>query len=409
MILKNEILQLAKNFFLEPTTVEKDYILSWVLFGISNHPKLSVWLFKGGTCLKKCYFETYRFSEDLDFTVPEHAIYDKESIIIALNEVADIVFENTGINLKIKPIEVKDSINKNKKMTFTAKCSYLGPLNIQTSTPPRIKFDITNDEIIVDVDNLRDVFHSYTDRPEIATKVRCYSINEILAEKSRALYERQGRSRDIYDIVNISRNFRAHVDARKARDILVSKFNFKKLPPPSVDLILSQINIEMVKPGWEGQLKHQLQVLPPAESFFLELHDALSWWIDEEYCSKSLEIISKNPEEHSLARRYFALPLIANHRLEKGSTIHINYNQHIELIRYAARNRLCIKLEYNGAIILVEPYALRQIKNKNILLYAYDQRKGNEIQSGIRAYDVKNITKIEVTQQSFTPRYVIEI
>ena len=32
------------------------------------------WVFKGGTCLKKCFFETYRFSEDLDFTLikPEH-------------------------------------------------------------------------------------------------------------------------------------------------------------------------------------------------------------------------------------------------------------------------------------------------------------------------------------------------
>jgi predicted nucleotidyltransferase component of viral defense system len=26
-------------------------------------------IFKGGTCLKKCYFEDYRFSEDLDFTL----------------------------------------------------------------------------------------------------------------------------------------------------------------------------------------------------------------------------------------------------------------------------------------------------------------------------------------------------
>ena len=25
--------------------------------------------FKNGTCLRKCYYETYRFSEDLDFTV----------------------------------------------------------------------------------------------------------------------------------------------------------------------------------------------------------------------------------------------------------------------------------------------------------------------------------------------------
>ena len=31
------------------------------------------WLFKGGTCLKKC-FETYRFSEDLDFTLTDASI-----------------------------------------------------------------------------------------------------------------------------------------------------------------------------------------------------------------------------------------------------------------------------------------------------------------------------------------------
>ena len=32
-------------------------------------PLSKSWVFKGGTCLKKCYIETYRFSEDLDFTV----------------------------------------------------------------------------------------------------------------------------------------------------------------------------------------------------------------------------------------------------------------------------------------------------------------------------------------------------
>ena len=30
-------------------------------------------VFKGGTCLKKCYFEAHRFSEHLDFTVREQA------------------------------------------------------------------------------------------------------------------------------------------------------------------------------------------------------------------------------------------------------------------------------------------------------------------------------------------------
>jgi len=60
----------SREFNLAPNIVEKDYVLGWVLAGISNHEELgSNWVFKGGTCLKKCYFETYRFSEDLDFTI----------------------------------------------------------------------------------------------------------------------------------------------------------------------------------------------------------------------------------------------------------------------------------------------------------------------------------------------------
>jgi len=61
MIPKPEILSASKATNLLPSTVEKDYILSWVLYGISKNAKLSEWIFKGGSCLKKCYFETYRF------------------------------------------------------------------------------------------------------------------------------------------------------------------------------------------------------------------------------------------------------------------------------------------------------------------------------------------------------------
>src|SRR6266576_2822206 len=143
MIDKREILEAASSFSLLPNVVEKDYVLGWILAGINANEELAEgWVFKGGTCLKKCYFETYRFSEDLDFTVPIGAIYSKNEIMNALNEVADIVLEYTGINLKIKPVEIAESINKNNNLTFTAKYTYLGPLNIQSRTPPRIKFDI---------------------------------------------------------------------------------------------------------------------------------------------------------------------------------------------------------------------------------------------------------------------------
>jgi len=63
---REEIRELAREFQLEPNVVEKDYALGWLLAGLSAHPSLAEsWIFKGGTCLKKCFFETYRFSEDL--------------------------------------------------------------------------------------------------------------------------------------------------------------------------------------------------------------------------------------------------------------------------------------------------------------------------------------------------------
>jgi len=70
MIPKQEILQITTDTNLSAQVIEKDYVLGWILAGINRHAALSEsWVFKGGTCLKKCYFDTYRFSEDLDFTL----------------------------------------------------------------------------------------------------------------------------------------------------------------------------------------------------------------------------------------------------------------------------------------------------------------------------------------------------
>jgi Nucleotidyl transferase AbiEii toxin, Type IV TA system len=54
-----EIQAVATDLGLSPEVVEKDYVLGWLLAGIYAQPALSTsWVFKGGTCLKKCYFET---------------------------------------------------------------------------------------------------------------------------------------------------------------------------------------------------------------------------------------------------------------------------------------------------------------------------------------------------------------
>ena len=72
MIDRGEVLTIAGERDLRVDIIEKDYVLGWMLAGIFAHPILGpAWVFKGGTCLKKCFLETYRLSEDLDFTVED--------------------------------------------------------------------------------------------------------------------------------------------------------------------------------------------------------------------------------------------------------------------------------------------------------------------------------------------------
>jgi predicted nucleotidyltransferase component of viral defense system len=74
MISKQVLMEQAKIHNLPANTIEKDYVLSWILAGIAEADKLkNHWVFKGGTCLKKCFFESYRFSEDLDYTITDPA------------------------------------------------------------------------------------------------------------------------------------------------------------------------------------------------------------------------------------------------------------------------------------------------------------------------------------------------
>jgi len=48
MIPKPEILEFAKLYSLLPFTVQKDYVLGWVLKAISENVLFAKWIFKGG-------------------------------------------------------------------------------------------------------------------------------------------------------------------------------------------------------------------------------------------------------------------------------------------------------------------------------------------------------------------------
>ncbi|MCG8322313.1 MAG: nucleotidyl transferase AbiEii/AbiGii toxin family protein [Cytophagales bacterium] len=63
MILKREIEKLAEAKGVAKTTIDKDWVLGHFVDAIFSVQECQDNLiFKGGTCLKKCYFPDYRFS-----------------------------------------------------------------------------------------------------------------------------------------------------------------------------------------------------------------------------------------------------------------------------------------------------------------------------------------------------------
>ncbi len=410
MIPSEEIREIATSEGLLQNVVEKDYVLGWVLMGIAQHPLLSRWVFKGGTSLKKCFFETYRFSEDLDFTVPNEMVYETDAYRNALLECTRLISEETGIEFPEPGIEVIESHDKQGRTTFSGKISYRGPLKQQAKTLPRITIDLTQHEIIVENPEKRYIRHFFSDAPIPPISILCYSVNEILAEKTRALYERQGRARDVYDVVNISRNHREEIDPQRALIVLKRKFEFKALTLPSLEGFISSIDFSTLEENWDQQLKHQLPVLPPAQSYFDELRESALLWMEASPIVERLPRVPLEMGEAAIPR--VAFPQMQHIGITRAASLGrgaFEIYGPLDRVRYAARNRLCAEIMYHDVPRLTEPYSLRIRGTGNLLLYVYENLRGGIPSGTMKAYKVSEIQAARITERAFQPRYVVEL
>jgi len=190
MIKPGEIQQRARAVDVRDQQIEKDYILSWILKGIAQQEDLAKSIvFKGGTVLKKIYFEDYRFSEDLDFTLINKEITN-EQIFEWFKETFEYIKEEANI-----PLEIIDK-NDHEDGGINFYISYIGPLGGQGNNK-RVKVDISRSEQLIFAPVMKDVFINYSDLEEY--QLLCYPLEEVLVEKMRSLMQRM-QVRDFYDI-----------------------------------------------------------------------------------------------------------------------------------------------------------------------------------------------------------------
>lgn len=392
MIDKPEIMEFAREFGLAPHVIEKDYALGWMLAGISAHPDIGPsWVFKGGTCLKKCYFETYRFSEDLDFTLTDPAHLDENFLVTTFTRIAEWIYDRTGIEVPRETIRFELYDNPRGSRSAQGRVGYRGPMG-RGGDAPRIKLDLTNDEVLVLEPAVREVHHPYSDRPAEGMRIRCYSFEEVFAEKIRALAER-GRPRDLYDVIHLYRQDGLRPDRAAILDTLGRKCAFKGIPVPTVASIGAERRIEL-EADWAVMLGHQLPALPPFKQSWQELPALFDW------LHGTVEKVVKSAI--SVAARGAAA--VDDTWRPPAMTQAWHTSTPLEIIRFAAANRLCVDLTYQGSRRLIEPYSLRRTQDGNLLLYAVKHDTGED-----RSYRVDRIQGAQATQTPYTPRYVVEL
>ena len=389
MISKREILDTAGKLNLNPHVVEKDYALGWALAGIFAHGDLAgSWVFKGGTCLKKCHFETYRFSEDLDFTLQDHSHLDEPFLQRVFSDIAAWIYDRSGLDFPADSQKFEIYENPRGNLSCEGKLSYRGPVSPTAGGLPRIKLDLTADERLVLPPVRTPIFHPYSDCPESGIEVLAYDYVEAFGEKIRALAERT-RPRDLYDVINLYRNIDARPSPAVLLDVLSQKCDFKGIAVPTFDAFQDHKND--LEGMWASMLKHQLPALPPVDSFWEALPEFFDW-LEGGAVPAVPAVYRLTAGETVIRERTFRLPL-------SGAA-----QSHIEVIRFAAANRLCVDLDYQRSTRRIEPYSLRRTQDGNIILHAWNLDKNEH-----RSYRVDRIDGARTTNQTFSPRYAVEL
>ena len=265
----------AKKHNLPPNTIEKDYVLNWILAGISESKQLKDdWIFKGGTCLKKCYFETYRFSEDLDFTVINMQHRNPEYLKTVFEEIAEWIYEQAGLELPAEEMKFESYKNPRGELSIQGKIAYKGPMQRRGSNST-IKLDLCWDEILVEPPIMKIIYHPYSD-VAFNFQAKTYCIEEIFAEKLRALVERM-RPRDLYDIVHLFDDPRWAPNHERVLAALRKKCAFKKVKVPTLDLINVMPGKSDLMADWDDMLAHQIYGLQSPEYYWEKLPPVFSW------------------------------------------------------------------------------------------------------------------------------------
>ncbi len=285
---------IRKTSIEKPLLVKRDVILHAILQELYGEERFhGRYLFKGGTCLIKCYLSYYRFSVDLDFTFPLRnrlSRSERRKLISSevrwLSEKLSYIAEELGLNFR--PFEgnsydrnfVHFEGNENRKIVFFHLFMPTGEVvKIEVNFFEPVLFE--EKEVLAKTllegvkleDEEKAYFFEELERYSTLS-VTAYSPEEILAEKIRAILTRRiQKLRDFYDVFMLHK---AGYDYSNVIDEALEKIRFSMRFSPERTAENLRVNLESIQDGrfnvvpelMEKEL--ELVLVRPPESEFRE-------------------------------------------------------------------------------------------------------------------------------------------
>ncbi|MDP1842915.1 MAG: nucleotidyl transferase AbiEii/AbiGii toxin family protein [Sediminibacterium sp.] len=281
MISQKEIRTIAEKLKVPSDTIDKDYVLGHFLNELFKQPwAINNLIFKGGTCLKKCYFEEYRFSEDIDATITNPSFeLTKKQIEVICNDITNKI----GISFRI--LKFEKTLFKDQHIGWDIEICFWGANHSKNELPKfgkdchtKIWCEFRFYEIVLFPSENRRLIHLFSDADKVDISIPCYSLKEVLAEKMRSLIQRnRGEARDYFDLWYIKNN-NHNINWEEVKMAFLQKCAFKSLEFTSVSDFFEPDRIKQVEITWDIRLNHQLPqkvdrilILKELELFFFDL------------------------------------------------------------------------------------------------------------------------------------------
>lgn len=253
MLSYNQCIKIAENYGVAPEVIENDYLVEAVLTAVSHDSDLSEMLvFRGGTCLRKVYFDEYRFSEDLDFIFSSDVSVDivKRHLIRVLELLKK---ENPGIlgwdeqreKDRIQIFVNYDIIPENTRKRKQLKLDICASVEMPGFAVK--KLNLVYDEFINPVGMMRVCI------PE-----------SIIADKISRVKSINKEARDIYDLKYL-------YESNVSLSLIEKEFRKNNSSGIGVKDLLNKIKEKDFKTIWEKRLGHQMKALPDFDEYTREL------------------------------------------------------------------------------------------------------------------------------------------